>query len=289
MAYETFIPSVWAEGIDRELERLCVFAEDCNRKYEGDIKKQGESVTILGVGRPTITTITKQQKNGLDIGDPEEVPSTSIIMYINQLSYFNYGIDDIDKAQASEDIMGALETETSEGLANVIDKHISEQVADSTVPKLFPAAMKVVSGEGNGTTEMNVLDILDLAIQKLLENDVSDGTEVVVTVSPRFHTILKKAYTKIDTDNSDMLKNGKVGRYGRVTVKCSNNVHKTANGAEDNIMIRTKRAVAFAKPLTKTEAYRPEKGFRDAIKGFILYQAKVVRPKEIFNINVKYA
>lgn len=289
MAYETFIPSVWAAGIDRELERLCVFAEDCNRKYEGDVKKQGESVTILGVGRPTITTITKQQKNGLDIGDPEEVPSTSIIMYINQLSYFNYGIDDIDKAQASEDIMGALESETSEGLANVIDKHISEQVADSTVPKLFTSAVKAVSGEGNGTTEMNVLDILDLAIQKLRENDVSDSTEVVVTVSPRFYTLLKKAYTKIDTDNSDMLKNGKVGMYGRVTVKCSNNVHRTANGAEDNIMIRTKRAVAFAKPLTKTEAYRPEKSFRDAIKGFILYQAKVVRPKEIFNINVKYA
>ncbi len=289
MAYENFIPSVWAAGIDRELERLCVFAEDCNRKYEGDVKKQGESVTILGVGKPTITTITKQEKKGLDIGDPEEVPTSSIIMYINQLSYFNYGIDDIDKAQASEDIMGALESETSEGLANAIDKHISDQVVDNTVPKLFATAMKVVSGEGDGNTSMNVLDILDLAIQKLRENDVSDSTEVVVTVSPRFYTLLKKAYTKIDTDNSSMLKNGKVGMYGRITVKCSNNVHRTAGDAEDNIMIRTKRAVAFAKPLTKTEAYRPEKSFRDAIKGFILYQAKVVRPKEIFNINVKYA
>ena len=287
MSYEKFIPSVWAEGIDRELERLCVFAEDCNRKYEGDVKKQGESVTILGVGRPTITTITKQQKNGLDIGDPEDVPTSSVIMYINQLSYFNYGIDDIDKAQSSEDIMGALESETSEGLANEIDKHIAEQVKDA--PVLFATPIKAISGESTGATEMNVLDILDLAVQKLRENDVSDSTEVVVTVTPRFYTLLKKAYTKIDTDNSEMLKNGKVGRYGRVTVKCSNNVYKSEGGAIDNIMIRTKRAVAFAKPLTKTEAYRPEKGFKDAVKGFILYQAKVVRPKEIFNIDVKYA
>lgn len=289
MSYKNFVPSVWAEGIDRELERLCVFAEDCNRKYEGAVKKQGESVTILGVGRPTITTITKQDKKGLDIGDPEEVPTTTQIMYINQLSYFNYGIDDIDKAQASEDIMGALESETSEGLANEIDKHISSQVVDTAVPKLFASPVKVVAGDGNGNTEQNVLDILDLAIQKLRENDVADGTKVVVTVSPRFYTILKKAYAKIDTDNSDMLKNGKVGQYGRVIVKCSNNVHKTESGAVDNIMIRTERAVAFAKPLTNTEAYRPERGFRDAVKGFILYQAKVVRPKEIFNINVKYA
>lgn len=289
MAYETFIPSVWAEGINRELERLCVFAEDCNRQYEGKVEKQGESVTILGVGRPTITTITKQDKKGLDIGDPEEVPTSSIIMYINQLSWFNYGIDDIDKAQASADIMGALESETSEGLANEVDKHIAAQVVDSTVPKLFAAPIKAISGDAAGTTEMNVLDILDLAIQKLRENDVSDSTPVVVTVTPRFYTLLKKAYTKIDTDNSEMLKNGKVGMYGRVTIKCSNNVHKTENGTVDNIMIRTKRAVAFAKPLTKTEAYRPQRGFRDAVKGFILYQAKVVRPKEMFNINVKYA
>ena len=69
----------------------------------------------------------------------------------------------------------------------------------------------------------------------------------------------------------------------------SNNVHKTNAGAVDNIMIRTQRAVAFAKPLTHTEPYRPEKKFADAVKGFILFDAKVVRPKEILNINVKYA
>ena len=69
----------------------------------------------------------------------------------------------------------------------------------------------------------------------------------------------------------------------------SNNVKKTDDGATDNIMIRTQRAIAFAKPLTHTEPYRPEKKFADAVKGFILFDAKVVRPKEIYNINVKYA
>ena len=54
-------------------------------------------------------------------------------------------------------------------------------------------------------------------------------------------------------------------------------------------MIRTQRAIGLAKPLTHTEAYRPEKKFADAVKGFILFDAKVVRPKEIININVKYA
>ena len=277
MAYQNFIPSVWSEGINRELERLCVFAEDCNRKYEGKVKKKGESVTILGVGKPTIKRIAKASRNN-DIDAPEEIEDTSVIMYINQIAYFNYLVGDIDKAQAVDGIMDALEAETSEGLANEVDTYIASFAKDSSVASLYTA-----SGEAY------VLDVLDLAIQKLFENDVKESTKIVVTVSPRFYTILKKAYRFEDTNNSEILKNGKVGMYGKVIVKMSNNVHKTDSGATDNIMIRTQRAIAFAKPLTHTEAYRPEKKFADAVKGFILFDAKVVRPKEIININVKYA
>ena len=31
MAYENFIPTVWAEAINRELEKALVYAEGCNR------------------------------------------------------------------------------------------------------------------------------------------------------------------------------------------------------------------------------------------------------------------
>ena len=82
MAYANFIPSVWNEGINRELERLCVFVEDCNRQYEGSVKKKGESVTILGVGKPTIKSLAKANRNN-DIDAPEEIEDTSVIMYIN--------------------------------------------------------------------------------------------------------------------------------------------------------------------------------------------------------------
>lgn len=287
MAYQNFIPTVWNEGIERELERLCVFVEDCNRKFEGAVKKKGESVTILGVGKPSIKAIAKADRSN-DIDDPEEIEDTSVIMYINQVRYFNYMVGDIDKAQAVNGVMDALEQETSEALADEIDKYIAGMAVDSSVPKLYTAAQKVVSGTA-ASGEVNVLHVLDAAIQKLYENDVKATTEIVVTISPRFYTLFKQAYIDKDTDNSEMLKNGKVAKYGNVTVKLSNNVSKSTDGTTDNIMIRTKRAIAFAKPLTHTEAYRPEKKFADAVKGFVLFDAKVVRPKEVVNINVKYA
>lgn len=287
MAYQNFIPTVWNEGIERELERLCVFAEDCNRKYEGAVKNKGESVTILGVGKPTIKSIAKANRSN-DIDGPEEIEDTSVIMYINQVRYFNYMIGDIDKAQALGGVMDALEQETSEALADEVDKYIAGMAIDSSVSKLYGATpVKVVAGEA-ADGEKNVLHVLDEAIQKLYENDVKGSTDIVVTISPRFYTLFKQAYITKDTDNSEMLKNGKVAKYGNVTVKMSNNVKRTSDDAVDNIMIRTKRAIAYAKPLTHTEPYRPEKKFADAVKGFILFDAKVVRPKEVININVKY-
>ncbi|MBQ8371553.1 MAG: hypothetical protein IJX38_01255 [Clostridia bacterium] len=287
MAFENFVPTVWNASIDRELERLCVFAEDCNQNYEGTVTKKGEAVTILGVGKPTIKSIARSERNQ-QIDDAEEIEDTSALLYINEIRYFNYMVGDIDKAQSVGGIMEALEEETSEALASEIDAHIASQVVDESVPVLFKdGPVKVVAGDA-AAGEKNVLRVLDAAIQKLYENDVKATTQIVVTISPRFFTLYKEAYIKADTDNSDMLKNGKVKPYGNVIVKLSNNVYRTSDGAVDNIMIRTKRAVAYAKPLTHTEAYRPERRFADAVKGFVLFDAKVVRPKEIVNINVKY-
>lgn len=280
MAYTNFIPSVWEETINRELERVCVFAEDCNRQYEGLVANKGDSVHILGVGKPTIKSIDRANASG-EIDEAEEIEDTSVILNINQIRYFNYKVGDIDKAQAVGGLMDALSAETSEGLANEMDKFIANMVTDSSVPKLTETPT-VLSKE-------NVLTVLDDAIQMLQENDVNMASGITVTVSPRFYKLFKQAYVSTDTDNSEMLINGKVAMYGNVTVKLSNNVAKTDSGATDNIMIRTKRAIAFVNPLTHTEAYRPEKSFADAVKGFALFDGKVVRPKEIVNINVKYA
>ena len=280
MAYENFIPQIWSEAIQRELEGSYVFAEDCNRQWEGDVKKNGDTVHILGVGRPEIKTLNRTGASG-NIDDPEEIEDKVTILTIDQIRYFNYMVGDIDKAQAIGGLMDSLSKETSEGLADAVDKHIAALAVSAEVAKLNTAATAV--------TADNVLNVLDDAIQRLYENDVKNSTEVVVTISPRFYTLFKRAYIKADTNNSAMLKNGRVGMYGNVTVKMSNNVHKTDEGATDNIMIRTKRAIAFAQPLTHTEAYRPEKKFADAVKGFILYGSKIVRPKEILNINVKYS
>lgn len=275
MSYNNFIPKIWSKAINRELERAMVFAEDCNRQYEGDVKQMGDTVKILGVGKPTIT---KQVGGSIILDDAETVEDTSVEMLINRIAYFNYLVDDIDRRQAVGGLMDALSKESSEGVANAMDEDIAALAALDDAPKLYKTTKAV--------TVENILDEFDLAVEKLMENDVKPETKIVATVSPWVKTLLRKAYVQLDTDNSEMIKNGYVGRYNNLYVKVSNNTHKNADNGSD-IMIRTQRAVAFANPLTHVEPYRPEKRFADAVKGFVLYGTKIVRPKEMIVLNCK--
>ena len=290
MSYANFIPAVWEAGINRDLERKCVFVEDCHRKYEGSVSRMGESVTITGIGRPTIRSLDKSLRNG-DIASAETVESTAIVMPINQIAYYNYEIGDIDKAQAMDGVVDALQEETTEGLANYVDRYVASLALDADATVL--GSTKAVTGNAS-SYEKNVLDILDEMQEALLANDVADSTEIVVTVDPKFFTRFRKEYRSADTDNSQILKNGKVYYYNGMKIKVSNNLaHRTVTigGSSKDcsvIMARTKRAIAFVKPLTHTEAYRPERKFVDAVKGFVLFDAKIVRPKELFVYNVAY-
>lgn len=287
MAYENFIPTLWAEGIERDLERICVFKEDCNTKYEGRVKKVGDTVRIFGVGKPTIYTMDRKNASG-NLVDPEEVDDTSITLAIKQIRYFNFLVGDFDEAQAIPGVMEALRQEASEGLADEIDKYIASFAMSSKIKKLYGDKPLKLTADKAVEGEINVLHAIDAAAQALYENDVKDTTEIVLTVTPRFFTLFRRAYIGSDTNNSEMLKTGRVAQYGNIKIKQSNNVARSADGSVDHMMIRTKRAIAFANPLTSVEAYRPEKKFADAVKGYSLFDAVEARPKEVIDINVTY-
>ena len=286
MSYANFIPTVWSEAIQRELERNRVYVEDCNRQFEGEIKKKGDTVRILGVGKPKIKTVLRKNSSA-DIDGPEEVEDTSVTLVVDQIRYFNYMIDDIDKAQAVGGVMEALNKEAAEAMANEEDRYISNLILRPDVTRLHTTPLKVVDGTA-GTGEVNALAVIDNALQALYEMDVNPTTKIVMTVSPRFYTLFKRAYIGKDTDNSEYMKNGRVARYGNAIIKMSNNVARSDDEAVDHLMIRTQRAIAFAQSVSHVEAYRPEKKFADAVKGYELFGAKIVRPKELLDINVTY-
>lgn len=278
MAMTNFIPTIWDETIHREKVAKDVFAENCNRKYEGTLAEKGDSVKILGVKAPTIKTLGKDVRNG-NIAGAEDIVEDSITMHINQIAYYNYKVSDFDKRESVDGVMEAVRKSTAEQLSNTTDKYIAGLATDKLA----------VQSAATVVTKDNVLEFIDAGIQKLYENNVSDSTEITLTVSPRFYFILKRAYAELDTNNHELLKNGKVGMYGKVVVKMSNNVAKSNDGATDYIMLRTNEAIAYVESDVHSESYRTENGFSDGVKGYILYDAQIVRPDELYVLQAKYA
>ena len=92
MAVTNFIQSIWSKKIQDDLELKCKLVDNCLRDYEGDVK-QAQSVKILGVGEPTIGTYNPGQDIVI-----EEMSDRGQMLTIDQLNYFAFYVDDVDKA-----------------------------------------------------------------------------------------------------------------------------------------------------------------------------------------------
>lgn len=285
MAFQKFKPEVWSQKFMEDLDKTLVFKEDCNHSYEGDAKKPGDAVRIFGLGDVEIGAWHHGKLEQLSAA--QEVTGHSIVMPINEIRTFNFEVgDDLDKAQAmgGSGLMGKFSTKAKDNVADEIDQFIAGlhvgncDLANTSAPAQL--------------TAQTILDAIDNAYLKLLENNVSRNTKVTLTAPPWFIMMLKRAYVELDTDNSAMLKNGRVGRYGGITLKESNNVFhqtETVSGASKDvyhIQLKTDEAIAFVNPYTHMEGYRPDLTFIDCVKGYTLFDGMVVAPKQVIDLNV---
>ena len=268
MAIKNFIPTIWSEKLYEELNNQYIGVKNCNREFEGDIKNCGSEVKICGVGEIEIRDYGSES----EIVKPQTLSDTQRTLTIDQAKYFNFMIDDIDRAQSVPGLMNsamrvaanALATEAERAVYNVCDGSESCIVND----------------------DLNVDNVLDtfLEARKILyKNNVTDSSSIVFEISPDVADVLIKSKINLATDNYEALENGCIGKIAGCKVYVTNNLNEfREDGLVQHVCFaRTKRAVAFAEQISEIEAYRPEKKFADAVKGLHLYGAKLIYPKEL--------
>lgn len=268
MAYNNFKQTFWSKHIQHELEKKAILAEFTNREFQGEAKF-GNKVKILGVGRPTVGNYV-----GTSIGDPETVADSSVFLTIDKAKYFNFMVDDVDKAQSVPGLMESLMDEATIAMGLQIDTDIAAQAVNAGT---LSASTQVTTAAGAKT-------LIDAGILALRENDVQISDEVVMELPPFIYQLMKDKYIELDTANSEMMKKGIMGYYDNIRVRISNNLYN--DGTDYYAMIRTKKAIAYVNQIDKTEPYRPQGLFSDAIKGLNVYGIKTVRPKELYAIKV---
>lgn len=276
MAITNFQQTIWSRKIQHQLETITSLKDHCDFEFEGDIAMAKE-VKILGVNRPTIRTYVPGTALTREAGT-----DSSQLLKIDQFRYFDFEVEDIDKAQSVPGLIEALSKEATLGLSEEADKYV---------------ASLVVAEAGNGDTEVafgtatdisGVTDggiaLLETGFKKLYENNCKVSDKYHLEINPEWYTILRPFIIELDTNNSDLIKKGYVGKYGNAVISIENLLGKAeVEGNECTLaMLRTTKAIAFAGQIDKVEAYRPHDAFQDALKGLYVFGAKIVRPEQIY-------
>jgi hypothetical protein len=278
MAYQNFIPALVEAGVIRELDEVNVFASTCKTDFEGAVSARGETVKFKNLGTPTVHNLTRASKNA-DLPEREVIEDFSILLPINQLAQINFEVSDIDAEFADEN----LKAEHEKKIARAFNKEIEKYIGNLALGK---NVLKVV--EAGTVTEENATKSLDKAFVALAEANPSiDALDLHAIVDPAMYVNLKNKYLSESTNNVKEWKNGKVGEYANIEIRMSNNVARDESGNR-YIMVKTKDAIGYARPVMQIEAYRPEGSFKDAIKAQTLYDAKILLPKEIVVIKASY-
>ena len=268
MSVQSFIPTIWSETLQKALNQKYIGVANCSREYEGDIRKKGNRVKILNVGDVNISNYNANS----NMSAPQTLDGTSVELTIDRAKYFNFQLDDVDRAQAVPGLMEAAMKNAAAALS---------KEADQYVYSLENSAGFNLTCNLNDDPA-NIVGSLLKARTKLFENGVTSADDIVFELSPKVAEYLLKAEINLSSENNELLETGCIGKIAGCKVYVSNNVHVEEGGSNFHhyCYARSRRAIAFAEQLSEIEAYRPELRFADAVKGLHLYGAKAIYPLE---------
>ncbi|MFD0405013.1 P22 coat protein - protein 5 domain protein [Kitasatospora sp. NPDC127116] len=275
MAITRFKPEIWSAKLLVASRKALVYGgpQVINRDYEGDISDAGDTVRITSISDPTIGTYVP---NSTTI-TPEELTDAQRTLVVDQQKYWAFKVDDVDKRQAKGDVMTEAMSRAAYKMADVQDQYIAS----------FYTGIQAANVIGSTGAPINIYTTPTDAYDKVLvplrtklakANVTTQGRYLVVSPEFMASLLLDPRFIKANESGTpDALRNGFVGRAAGFDIYESNNV-PVPSGDTQVIQAGVNAAITFADQIVKTEAYRPESSFSDAIKGLAVYGAKLVRP-----------
>ena len=281
MSVATFIPELWSARLLQGLEKSHVATNLVNRDYEGQIRNQGDKVNINTLSDVAIKTYTPNS----DIASPDDLTTTKQQLEITEADYFNIQLDDVDRVQAAGELMDTAMRNVAYKMNDKTDSFILGKIASG-----------VDSGNIIGTTASPVQVTKNNIYESIIEmrtkldkaNVPTSGRTIVIP--PEIYALLLQDERFVKSDavaGQNVLVNGLVGRVAGFDVFESNNVVYDTNNKFWKVTAQVRTATTFAEQIVKTEAYRMEKRFSDAVKGLHVYGAKVTDGTQIAELICK--
>lgn len=290
MSVASFIPEIWSAALMEPYQKNLIFGQEgiASKSYYGEITGVGDTVTINTLSKPTVRDYTK----GQDI-EIEDMETTGLKIKIDQGKYFAIGVDDVDKVQATGDVLGPATTSGGIELRDQADQYLSKVLAAGAHAKNKVGAMNVIKEDPHRvTTGETAYDALVALSERLDDQSVpTEGRWVVIGSKTRSALLNDPRFVNVDkAGTSEGLRNGVIGRVIGFDVMVSNNIQRKGGTgktpAAETLVAGVPDAFAFASQILETEAYRHPFQFKDVVRGLHVYGAAVTRPEGIATVDV---
>ena len=270
-----FIPALWSAKILENLDKELVFSSLFNTDYEGEITDVGDTVHIGQIGNVNISDYSASE----GLAGAEEVTVWDYTLKVDQAKAFNISVGDITAVQSKLNLLDAATQRAGYAFADTCDQYLANLVSTNA---------SLVSESTVAVTKENAYEILVKMKTQLDKNNVPKQDRVAI-VPPEFEgcMLMDPRFVAVATDASDeRLTEGSVYKAAGFTVKVSNNC--VTDDASTEIVAGSPVQGTFAQQILKTEAYRPEKFFADAVKGLHVYGAEVLQNKALVGAKVSF-
>lgn len=320
MAYSYSLETLWSDLVLIQLEKTLIYCSPlvCNRDYEGEITDQGQSVNIIGTYDPQVAAYVQDTDMTLEaLTDFEKTltinQADSFLFAVDDIQQIqqwpklmpqalvraSYKLaDKADKYVAGQIFAAAGTTATDTNFT-------SPSVLGSTGA---PSAISPAAFSDPSAGEAAYEYLVDLGYY--LDEVAVPRLDRFVIVPPWFSSLLAKdlrftGYPGYNGQNTVLTEgfaaepgdNGLAGRVagfnvinslnvptGSFTTPTSSNPYYNSDGTSQlyyEIVAGVPSACTFANQILKTEAFRPQLRFSDAVKGLHVYGFEAVWPERL--------
>jgi hypothetical protein len=299
----TFIPQIWSGKLQVKFYQSTVLSAITNNDWEGEIKDQGDKVTIRTIPSITVSNYTK----GMTLAS--QVPTSGVVeLLIDKGKYFSVVVDDVDAVQSDLKLMDIFTNDASQQMKITIDTDVLAGVKNAAAAANQGAAAGLLSaninlGDGNATGGYTGVQLTrPTIINKIVEmGQVLDEQNVPETgrwmVIPAWMAAMIKQSDLKDAsltgDSVTPLRNGRLGTIDRFTLYVSNllptqtGVTRMSGDAGAGtvkatyVYAGTSDAITFASQVTKMESLRAQTTFGNLVRGLNVFGYKVIKPEAL--------
>lgn len=279
-----FTTEAYSKKVNIKLDKQGTYTDIVNRKYEGEIKNQGDRVYFYTIGNLTAQDYDPKTPATINYANPEGDKQALII---DQIKVIPFKVGDIQKVWSNLDLVNQYTDRAAVAGAETKDAFLHGLAVAGAATKLNDSSALALTPENVWAQICKMQAVLKR--KNALKGNVDyAGKRPALVISPEVEGVINQAPQYFaNAFGNEVLRKGQIGHIGLFDVFV-NTVNGEATG--DHTMVAlTSDAITYAEQITKTETLRDKDEIGDFVRSLMVYGGKVANPDCIVTNKVTVA